>query len=150
MFQEHVCHIRGISFSPNGRSLISGTDEPSVWIWNLRDGSSKVVHGGTGFLISAAFSPDGLYVAGGNFDGSLWIWDSRRYTPVAKWWGHTDCVRRIEFSPGGKLLMSGSDDGTVKCWDMTLLGSDSEPQSFPEISGHTLRFFLVSLIPHVN
>ena len=149
MFKLPTIMVDGIAFSPNGRSLVSQSRDPSVRIWNLRDGSSRVmpVTGRITFFASVAFSPDGRYIAGGNFDGSLWIWDSRRYTLVAKWLAHTSCLGCIEFSPDRELFISGSDDGTVKCWVVTLLGTGSERQSFSEIrtfSGHTVRFFLVS------
>ena len=145
-FKEHTSTIKGIAFSPKGHSLVSGSNDRSVRLWNLRDGSSKVmpVTGKPSFSISVAFSPDGRYIAGGHFDNVLWIWDSRRRKVVAKWLGHRHSVRCIEFTPDGKGLMSGSDDGTVKCWDMTSLGTGSESRSFPEIrgfSGHTVRFF---------
>ena len=146
MFKQHADVIEGIAFSPNGRSLVSQSNDQSVRIWNLRDGSSKVLPltGGSSLFISVAFSPDGRYIAGGNFDRLLWTWESRSYTLVAKWLGHTDCVRHIEFSPDGKLLMSGSDDGAVKCWDVTSLGTGSEPQNFADIrafSGRKVPFF---------
>ena len=122
-------------------------DEPSRNIWNLRNGSSKImpVSGRTDDFISVLFSSDGLYIARGSSDGSLWMGLTQVHT-CGKWLGPTDSASRIELSPEGKFLMSGSDDGTVKCWDMTLLGFGSEPQSFPRIrafSGRAVRFFLV-------
>ena len=145
-FNKNPGVISGIAFLPNLRSLVSGSHDESVRIWNLRDGSSKImpVTGRTSYFLSVAFSPDGRYIAGGNLNFSLWIWDSRRQKVVAQWWGHTNAVNCIEFTGDGKRLMSGSNDRTVKCWDMTSLGSGSELQSFPEIqgfSGHTVRLF---------
>ena len=149
MFKKHTNAIRGIAFPPNVRSLVSGSNDESVRIWNLRDGSSKImpVTGITSYFLSVAFSPDGSYIAGGDLNGSLWIWDSRRQKLVAKWPGHTGSVWCVEFTPDGKGLMSGSYDKMIKYWDMTSLGSGSERKSFPEIqrfSGHTVRFFCVS------
>ena len=150
MFKGHTDTIKGIAFSPNGRSLISGSDDESVRIWMLRDGSSKLmpVTGKTSFFNCVAFSPDGRYIAGGDLHNSLWVWDSRSHTLVAKWLGHRHSVRCIEFTPDGKGLVSGGDDGAIIFWDMTSLGTGSEPQSFPEIrrfSGHTVRFFVYPL-----
>ena len=146
MFEKNVSIIiEGIAFSPNGRSLVSGSHDSSVRIWNLRDGSSKVMPatGDAKIFFSVAFSPDGRHIAAGDLDNMLWIWDARTHTLVAKWRGHTDHVNCIEFTPDGKKLMSGSDDRTIRYWDMSSLGTGSEPQRFPEIrafSGHTVRF----------
>ena len=143
MFKGHTSTIEGIAFSPDGRFLVSGSHDSSVRIWNLRDGSSKVipVPRRTNAFVSVAFSPDGRHIAAGNVDNALWIWDARSHKPVAKWRGHTDRVNCIEFTPDGKGLMSGSYD--VKYWDVSSLGTGSGPQRFPEIrrfSGHTVRF----------
>ena len=145
-FKAHTDGIRGIAFFPNGRSIISTSDDASVRIWNLRDGSSKVmvITERTSFFNSVAFSPDGRFIAAGSWDNSLWIWDSRRHKLVAKWRGRTAGVRSIVFTPDGKGLMSGSDDGVVNCWDMTSLGTGLEPQRVPDIrgfSGHKVGFF---------
>ena len=148
MFKVPAIIGDGIAFSPNGRSLVSPSQDKSVCVWNLRDGSSKVMPltERTSIFLSTAFSPDGRYIAGGNFRELLWIWDSRRCTLVAKWLAHTDGVRRMEFSPDGKLLIGGSADGTVKCWDVTSLGTGSDLQSFPQIrafSRQKVCFFVV-------
>ena len=149
-FKEHMDTIKSIAFSPNGRSLISGSDDASVRIWNLRDGLSKIMPaiGMPSLFISVAFSPDGRYIVGGHYDNPLWIWDSRKHTLVAKWSGHTSRVRCILFTPDGKGMINGSDDGTVKYWDLSSIGSGSEAQSFGEIrrfSGHTVRFLVLPL-----
>ena len=145
MFKKHASIIESIAFSPNGRSLVSGSHDSSVRMWNLRDGSSKVMPatGDPNIFFSVAFSPDGRHIAAGDFDNTLWIWDTRMHKLVAKWRGHTHRVTCIEFTPDGQRLMSGSRDQTIKYWDMSSLGTVSEPQRFPEIrafSGHTVRF----------
>ena len=139
--------VDDFAFSPNGRSLVSPSKK-LVCIWTLRDGSEKVlpVTRRTSLFASVAFSPDGRYIAGGDCDGSLWIWDSRSYTLVAEWRGHTQCARCIEFSKNGILLIGGCDDGTITCWDVTLLGTSPDLQSFPQIrefSRQTVGFFVV-------
>ena len=160
MLKGHKNVVNGIAFSPNGRFLVSGSDDWSVRIWNIRDGSSKVlpVTGRTSVFLSVAFSPDGRYIAGGNWDHSLSIWDSRTHMLVAKWCGHAGCVWCTEFTPDGKGLMSGSSDTTVKRWDVSTLGiqqgvstglAGSGEQSFPEIRKfceNNVRFLLSAFL----
>ena len=88
-FEEHTKTIKSIAFSPNGRFLVTGSND-SVRVWNLRDGSSKVmpVSRRPGSFLSVAFRPDGRYIAGGDSARSILIWDSRRHKLVAKWQGH--------------------------------------------------------------
>ena len=128
IFKGHTYMLNNTVFSPNGRFLVSGSVDLSLRLWNIRDGSSKVLQiaeaGGfpDGFL-SVTFSPNGQYISGGNRDGSLWIWNSRTHRLLARWCGHTQPVCCTEFTPDGKGLMSASLSGKVKYWDLSLLGS---------------------------
>ena len=150
MFKGHESGCQNVVFSPNGRSLASASVDQSVRIWNIHDGSSKVLGSGNEFL-SVAFSPDGRYVAAGDDWGSLWIWDSRTHTLVAKWRGHTEIVWCIGFTPDGNGLVSGGSDNVVKYWDARSLGNrqgvslgtiGNGEQGFPEMRtflGHSVR-----------
>ena len=156
MFKGDKSGVYGVVFSPNGRSLASASFDQSVQIWNIHDGSSKVLGSGNEFF-SLAFSPDGRYVAAGDYKDSLWIWDSRTHTLVAKWRGHTNSVLCIGFTPDGNGLVSGGLDNMVKYWDTRLLGNrqglssgtiGNGEQCFPEMQtflGHSVRcVFLLS------
>ena len=154
MFKRHTNEINSISFSPDGRSLVSGSDDRSVRIWNIRDGSSKKLPASldASWFSSIAFSPDGRYIAAGDWGYSIWIWDSRTHKLVASWKGHKGPVWCLGFTPDGKGLMSGGDT-TFKSWDVRTLGIHEAVQarknvipgdSFPLIrsfSGHTVRFY---------
>ena len=162
MLKGHKFEVNSIAFSPNGRSLVSASDDQSVRIWNIRGGSSKVLPVAPGlvpsFFFSVSLSPNGLFVAASNLDGSLWIWDSRTHKLVATWQGHGSDVYCTEFTPDGKGLMSGSEDQTVKYWDVSSLGIRQgvstgvvNEQGFPEVRsflGHDVRSFL--LCPNVD
>ena len=159
MFKGHKSVVNSVAFSPNGRFLVTGSDDWSVRIWNIRDGSSKVlpVTSRAGCFISVAFSPNGRYIVGGNWNHSLWIWDSRKHTLLAKWWGHTNGVWSTKFTPDGRGLMSGSKDQTVKHWNLSSLGIQGAlvgggGRGFPEVRsflGHTVRFYSRTFfLPH--
>ena len=157
MFKGHKSGVNNIDFSPDCHSLVSASDDKTVRIWNIRDGSSMVlpVTGSPSYFISVVFSPDGRYVAAGNVGKSLWIWDSRTHRLVAKWWGHTSGVWCIKFTPDSNGLISGGSDRTVKFWDISLLGDlqgvasgtvVNEEQCFPllrSFSGHDVRCALL-------
>ena len=150
MFKAQHFGVYDVVFSPNGRSLASASVHQSVQIWNIHDGSSRVLGSNNQFL-SVTFSPDGRYVAAGDYWGSLWIWDSRTHTLVAKWRGHTNSVLCIGFTPDGNGLVSGGSDHAIKYWDVRSRGNrqgvslgtiGNREEGFPEMRtflGHSVR-----------
>ena len=157
MFKRHRDEVNSIAFSPDGRFLVSASDDGSVRIWNIRDGSSNELPATDDhhWFFSVVFSPDGRYIAAGEAEYSLWIWDSRTHKLVANWIGG-HWVRCVKFTPDGKGLMSGSRDMTVKYWDVSSLGDGAASgrevvnpkHSFPLIRtfpGHTVRCCFISL-----
>ena len=152
MFKRHTDEVTSISFSPDGHSLVSGSRDCSVCIWNIRDGSPKElpVTDDADYFLSVVFSPDGRYIAAGDLKTSLWIWDSRTHKLVANLSGHSRPVWCVEYTPDGEGLTSGSSDTTVRYWDVSSLGIHEAREtavprhSFPLIqsfSGHTVRFY---------
>ena len=140
MLKGHKHSVHDVAFSPNGHSLVSASADHSARIWNLRDGSSKVlpVTGSPSVFSCVVFSPDGRYVAGGNLNGMLWIWDSRTHRLVTKWQGRANNpVWCTKFTPGGKGLVSCSDK-TVQYWDVSSLGNRQGVSMRTEESGFPL------------
>ena len=69
-FQGHTSNVYSVVFSPDGRLVISGSYDGTTRIWDMMDGSSKIlaIAAGAGVL-SVAISSDGLLVAAGGYDG---------------------------------------------------------------------------------
>ena len=153
-FKHHMGPVYSLAFSPNGRSLVSGSEVQSVSVWNIRDGSSKELPGtnDAGFFISVAFSPGGRYIAASDLELGHWIWDSRVHRLIANWKVHESRVWCVEFTPDGKGLMSGGEDGVAKYWDLSSLGIHEAGRAvvtlFPLIqsfSGHTVSLLYLPL-----
>ena len=129
MFKGDQGMVTSLSFSPNGRTLLSASLDGTIRIWSVRDGSSKKTLVTTGYTdLRVALSPCGRYVAGGTGDGVLCILDFRTHQVVKRWEGHLNDVSSLVFIPNGKGLLSSSFDGTVRYWDVSSLG-DTQPTS---------------------
>ena len=93
----------GVTFSLDGRTLVSGGSDNMVRLWDVLTGQLKAtLVGHTGSVRSVAFSPDGATLASGSHDGTVLIWE---FTPSTK--------------PGDV-----NHDGVVSILDLTFVGSN--------------------------
>ena len=115
---EHNAIVNSVSFSPDGRYLVSASYDKSIRVWDLS--SKRCVHileGHTGNVCSARFSPDGKYIISASDDESVRIWNTKNGKCIEELYGHTDCVSSAAFSSDGKCIVSISRDSTIRVWD---------------------------------
>ncbi|KIM73866.1 hypothetical protein PILCRDRAFT_801778 [Piloderma croceum F 1598] len=136
----HKDAILSISFSPDGKRIVSGSRDKSIRVWDAETGEmvSGPFEGHTDQVWSVAFSPDGKRIVSGSKDKSI-----RTGEMVSgPFEGHTDQVWSIAFSPNGKQIVSGSDDKSICVWD----AGTGEMVSGP-FKGHTYGVLSVAFSP---
>jgi WD40 repeat protein len=118
----HTHIVRSIAFSPDGKTLASGSLDETIRLWDVSSTkciATLKVHGAP--VSCVAYSPDGKTVASGNDDKTVKLWDVATGKNVATLnadSGADDCVC-VAFSPDGKTVASGSYYGlTTKMWDV--------------------------------
>ncbi|GCE42958.1 High-affnity carbon uptake protein Hat/HatR [Rhodococcus wratislaviensis] len=115
--------MTSIAFSPDGRSLISGSKNGTVQMWDVetRQPIGKAMSAGqeSDPISSVAYSPDGRTIASGTskYD-KVWLWDAATRQPTAQMAGHQDDVTSVAFSADGKTLASGDLGGRLWLWDI--------------------------------
>ena len=122
----HMALIRGLAFTPDGKQLVSASDDKVVRVWDWQAGKTvrtirgQVGPGEEGKIIAMALSPDGRWLAaGGQMQGNVVrLYDFPTGKLVALLRGHKNSVLRLAFSPDNKHLISGSFDGTAILWDV--------------------------------
>ena len=109
-----------LSFSPDGKTLASASEDGDVFLWDLATGNATAVPGHTESVWGMVFSPDGSTLASraGTSRGKVNIWDVATGLKTVTLGGHEGPVRTVSYSPDGATLATGSHDMTVKLWDL--------------------------------
>jgi len=116
----HANSVWSVAFSPDGRTLASGSLDNIIKLWVSASGELlRTLTGGTDKVFSVAFSPDGRTLASGSWYNTIKLWDSASGQLLRALTGHTKPVLSVAFSPVGRTLASGGTDNTIRLWDVS-------------------------------
>jgi len=122
-FIGHSGLVKSVSFSTDRQSLLSGSYDQTIRLWDKTSGAClREIHD-SGFVTSVCFSPDGeralsACIERGNPDHPFRLWHLRSGFNIRCFNGHSDNVNSICFSPDGATIISGSDDRSIGVWDL--------------------------------
>lgn len=157
----HMTKIQSLVFTPDGKYLLSGSDDKTVRVWDwvagrtVRTIRGEVGPGDEGKVYTMAMTRDGKILATGGFLGSytgkkpredeeahkIRLYDLNKGEIQALLRGHVNVVNAMAFSPDGKLLVSGGADYMAIIWDV----AQRKPLHF--LKGHTNQLYGVAFSP---
>ena len=115
----HNNWIRSIAISPDGQTVVSGSWDNTIKVWDWVNGSLQgTLATQSDKIFAVAITPDGQTVISGGADGTINIWDLATESLKNTLTDHTNAVYSIAISRDGQTVISGSADGTIKIWDL--------------------------------
>jgi serine/threonine protein kinase len=121
---EHAAAVLDARFSPDGRWIVSGSQDGMVTVWDAGTGEKQFAfRAHENHVRSVAISPDGHRLATASWDGTAKVWDfdperaGGEKSPLYTLTGHGK-VNSVAFSPDGQRLASGGEDNTVVVFDV--------------------------------
>ncbi len=115
----HKSAVLALAFSPDGKTLVSGSKDGSVRLWRLDSGGETLIPRAHPLGVRAvAFCSDGKRIASGGWDSYVRIWDAGSGRKL-KEFKTGSRVQAVAWSGDGKYVAAGSDDGIVSVWDMS-------------------------------
>ncbi|MBD2101495.1 eIF2A-related protein [Leptolyngbya sp. FACHB-261] len=118
-FQGHEADVWSVSFSPDGQTIVSGSGDGTIRLWDVRGNAiGQPFKGHQATVGSVSFSPDGQAIVSGSTDGTIRLWDVWGNAIGQPFKGHQATVSSVSFSPDGQAIVSGCYDGTIRLWDV--------------------------------
>ncbi len=74
-FTGHSYYVYSVAISPDGRTIVSGSGDNTIKIWDLATGRLKATLTGHSYSVySVAISPDGSTLVSGSYDNTIKVW----------------------------------------------------------------------------
>ena len=114
----HTQPVNYVQFSPDGKKIVTFSDDKTAKIWDVITGSILAdLTGHTDYVKCGQFSPDGKKVVTASDDSTAKIWDAVTGKLLIDLKGHKGYISTVQFSPDGKKVVTASGDTTAKIWD---------------------------------
>lgn len=126
----HIQEVEALTYSPDGKVLVSGGWDNTLKVWNAETGelvNSFKAHDGS--IRCMAFSRDSKMLITGSRDNSIKIWDTT-WSVKYSLFGHVNTINCVLIDPSLRYAYSGGADASLKVWDLKKKGESRTLKKF--------------------
>jgi WD40 repeat protein len=144
----HTARVNSVAIHPDNKTLVSGSNDRQVNLWNLQTGKCLYIFSGQReAVLSVAISPDGKQVISGTIDRKISSWEletkkyHRTFSYLTSPYSHNGFVNALVYSPNGHIIASASGDKTIRIWQ------SSTGTIKRTLNGHTDAVLAIAINP---
>jgi len=121
MLKGHTDWVRGCAVDPQGRWIVSASDDETLRVWDAETGAVlRVLEGHTGWVTGCAVDPQGRWIVSASYDETIRVWD------VEAMLGEEPAVSSLQYTNAKVALVGDSGVGKTGL-GLVLSGQDWEP-----------------------
>lgn len=113
---EHNKDVLSLQFSPDGRLLLSSSEDHTARLWRLSDGKLLLSLAHKKDVKAARFSPDGRWIATASRQ-TVTIWEAASGSELLRR-SFDEKLRALEWSPDGRWIAVGGLQRRVERWSL--------------------------------
>lgn len=111
---DHIVTNPCLSFSPDGRTLVTGGYDNALRLWDVQTGKAQQVLQGQLGIFSLCYLAGGRKLLSGGWDGTVTLWDLGLGMENVTIDANGSGVNFVRFSPDGQRVVTGGSDLSVR------------------------------------
>ncbi len=118
--QGHMDAINVVKYTPDGRYVISASEDKTIKLWDVNTGIDvKNFSGHPAAVKALAVTSDGQTIISADAEGNIFTWATEgSREPILKIEAHEGAINTLNLFDDNQSILSGGFDQTIKRWDI--------------------------------